>query len=84
MKKCECCGLVGCEKDNELKESTLSSKRKLKPYGMSMIYEEEDVKNFIKELKEEITRKGKEGYITKGAIYYFKEKIDKLAGKDLI
>ena len=36
------------------KEFKLSEKRILKPYGMSHVYPEEDVKEFIKRLKEEL------------------------------
>ena len=56
-------------------ESTLSDKGQLKKYGMSMIYEKKDVKEFIKDVKEIYT-----WYLSEKG---FKKEIDKLAGDKL-
>ena len=48
------------------------------------VYLEEDVKQFIKDLKERITKMGDDDYYDAYNSRDFRELIDKLAGEDLI
>ncbi len=69
------------EKDTSGSPLNLSDKRELKKYGMSWIYPENDVKQFIKDLKKEMCKYvicKPEDKCTNC------DKIDKIFGKELI